>query len=62
VASFCTCSPPHPGASRLWDRVAARDAGNADALVDRGACARYAASAREALARRLADERAKLGG
>ena len=53
---------PHPGASRLWDRVAARDAGDADALVDRGACARYAASAREALARRIADERAKLGG
>lgn len=53
---------PHPGASRLWERVTARDAGNADALVDPGACARYAASAREALARRIADERAKLGG
>jgi metallo-beta-lactamase class B len=53
---------PHPGASDLWERVAARVAGNADALVDRGACARYAATARDALARRVADERAKLGG
>ena len=47
---------PHPDASGLWERVAA------NALVDRTACARYAATARERLARRIADERAKLGG
>jgi len=49
---------PHPGASQLWERVAARDSGNADALVDREACRRYAAAGRAALARRLATERA----
>ena len=53
---------PHPEASRLWERLAARASGNRNALVDPGACARYAAAARQQLARRLADERAKLGG
>jgi metallo-beta-lactamase class B len=53
---------PHPGASSLFERLAARDAGAPDAFVDRAACARYAATAREALARRIAEERAKLGG
>lgn len=47
---------PHPGASRLWERVAA------DSLVDREACRRYAAAAREALARRVATERGERGG
>ncbi|HEX8362951.1 MAG TPA: subclass B3 metallo-beta-lactamase [Longimicrobium sp.] len=42
---------PHPQASRLWERVASRG------LVDRNACRRYAATSREQLARRLADER-----
>ena len=51
---------PHPGASSLWERLAARDAGAATpALVDIGACKRFAATAREALARRIATERAK---
>ncbi len=50
---------PHPSASRLWERVAARDGGRADALVVRGACRRYAATARQALARRLAEERGR---
>jgi metallo-beta-lactamase class B len=49
---------PHPGASNLWPRVAARDSGKADALVDREACKRYAATARQALAKRLATESA----
>lgn len=48
---------PHPSASRLWERVTARDSGNADALVDRDACKRYAASARQQLAARVARER-----
>jgi len=48
---------PHPGASALWERVAARDSGKADALVDREACRRYAATARKALAMRLEKEK-----
>ena len=49
---------PHPEASGLWARVAARDAGRAAALVDAGACRRYAAAARERVARRVAEESA----
>ncbi|HEU4628807.1 MAG TPA: subclass B3 metallo-beta-lactamase [Gemmatimonadaceae bacterium] len=41
---------PHPGASRLWERVAA------GTLVDGEACRRYAAAARQAVARRAAAE------
>jgi metallo-beta-lactamase class B len=43
---------PHPDASGIWERVAAHR------LADSGACRRYAAAARERLARRVADERA----
>jgi metallo-beta-lactamase class B len=51
---------PHPGASSLFERLAARDAGLATpALVDREGCKRLAATAREALARRIATEKAK---
>jgi metallo-beta-lactamase class B len=42
---------PHPGASNLWERVQTRT------LTDAGACKRYAATAREALAKRVATER-----
>lgn len=49
---------PHPAASQLWERVATRDAGKADALVDPSACRRYAASARTRLAERVQRERA----
>ena len=49
---------PHPAASQLWERVARRDAGDANAVVDREACRRYAAGARAQLARRLERERA----
>ena len=49
---------PHPSASSLWERVAARDGGKADALVDAEACRRYAAAARARLAQRLAREQA----
>lgn len=44
---------PHPSASGLWERVAK---GN---LVDTDACRRYAATARQALARRVASETAQ---
>jgi metallo-beta-lactamase class B len=50
---------PHPDVSDLWSRVARRDAGDADALVDPAACRRYAAGARERLAQRVAAEKAK---
>jgi metallo-beta-lactamase class B len=48
---------PHPGASDLWARLEARDAGDRDALLDGDACRRYAADARDQLARRLERER-----
>lgn len=44
---------PHPGASSLWERLDKGPTG----LVDREACKRYAASARQQLARRLERER-----
>jgi metallo-beta-lactamase class B len=50
---------PHPSASRLFERLAAREQGRADALRDPAACRTYAAGARRRLAERLATERAK---
>ena len=50
---------PHPDASQLWQRLAARDSGRADALVDTHACRAYAGAARERLKRRIASERAR---
>jgi metallo-beta-lactamase class B len=49
---------PHPGASGLWERLASRDSGASSGLVDSEACRRYAATARERLARRIATEAA----
>jgi metallo-beta-lactamase class B len=48
---------PHPGASGLWERIDAREAGDPDALVDCEACRQYADRGREQLARRLTRER-----
>lgn len=49
---------PHPGASGLWERLQqGRDAPGG--LIDADACDRYAAGAREALARRVAREQAE---
>jgi metallo-beta-lactamase class B len=48
---------PHPTASSLWTRVSAKDGTVGPTLVDRDACKRYAATARRALAERLAKER-----
>ncbi len=50
---------PHPDASHLWQRLAARDAGQADALVDANACRAYAAAAHERLKKRIASEGAQ---
>jgi len=48
----------HPGASRLFERLVARDAGNPDALVDANACRAYAENGRRGLDARLHDEAA----
>lgn len=50
---------PHPSASQLFERLAAREQGGADALRDPSACRTYAAGARQRLAQRLATERAR---
>lgn len=52
---------PHPGASRLWERLAAQAQGGPGGLEDGEACRRYAEAARERLARRVAAERADRG-
>jgi metallo-beta-lactamase class B len=49
---------PHPSASTLFERLAAREQGRADAFRDDTACRRYAAAARQRLAQRVATERA----
>ncbi|MGZ6126243.1 MAG: subclass B3 metallo-beta-lactamase [Myxococcales bacterium] len=46
----------HPDASSLWKRLASRDGGNRDALIERQACAKYAEAARAALRERIASE------
>jgi metallo-beta-lactamase class B len=52
---------PHPEASSLWERLAARDAGKRNALFDTGACRAYADRGRRLLEERLARERAPVG-
>lgn len=47
---------PHPGASRMFERLAARDAGDATAMIDPDGCRAYAAAARQGLAKRIARE------
>jgi metallo-beta-lactamase class B len=48
---------PHPGASSLFERLAARDSGNANAFVDRDACRRLVKDARRQLDERIAREK-----
>ncbi|MEP6618757.1 MAG: subclass B3 metallo-beta-lactamase [bacterium] len=50
---------PHPDQSSLWERVARKDGGQVDALVNPQACKDYAATARKALAKRIATETTK---
>jgi len=47
---------PHPEASGFWDRLQRREAGSADALIDRDACRRYAGIAATRLDERIAAE------
>ena len=48
---------PHPGASHLWERLARRESGDANALLARGQCAAYAAVGRGMVAARVKKER-----
>lgn len=50
---------PHPFAIGLFDSLAAREKGQADALIDAGGCRRYVEKARQWLAQRLERERTK---
>jgi metallo-beta-lactamase class B len=50
---------PHGEASDLWTRLARRDKGDADALIDRTACRRYAEGAQRRLQVRLASEKTR---
>ena len=47
---------PHPGASGMLERLAAREAGTVDAFRDPAGCRDYAARSRRQLARRIASE------
>jgi metallo-beta-lactamase class B len=48
---------PHPGASNVFERLASRDSGNANAFVDPDACRRLAKDARRQLDERIAKEK-----
>jgi metallo-beta-lactamase class B len=48
---------PHPGFTNLFEKLAAREGGKADAFVDPAGCTRYAATGRKSLAQRVATER-----
>ncbi|HEY2446822.1 MAG TPA: subclass B3 metallo-beta-lactamase [Rhizomicrobium sp.] len=48
----------HPEFGNLWQRLDRRSRGNPDALIDSGACRRYADAAKKGLARRIAQEAA----
>ncbi|MCU0634221.1 MAG: subclass B3 metallo-beta-lactamase [Gemmatimonadaceae bacterium] len=53
---------PHPGMVDFWERVARREQGDADALVDAGLCRAYAKGARENFERELATQRGAARG
>ena len=50
---------PHPGTSDLLERLAKRENGETDALIDTAACRRYAERGREGLRRRIEVEEKK---
>ena len=49
---------PHPAMVDFWGRVARREQGNADALIDPTLCRAYAKDARESFEAQLAKQRA----
>ena len=48
---------PHPGMVDFWERMAKRDQGSADALIDPTLCRAYANDARESFEEELAKQR-----
>jgi metallo-beta-lactamase class B len=50
---------PHPAFARVFERLAAREKGNADAFIDPGACKAYVAAGRKNLAARVATEQGR---
>lgn len=50
---------PHPGVVDFWERVAEREKGDADALLDSTLCSAYAKNARESFEAQLARQRAE---
>jgi metallo-beta-lactamase class B len=52
---------PHPGMVDFWERVARRDAGNADALADGTRCRAYASASRKSFEQELARQRREAG-
>jgi metallo-beta-lactamase class B len=48
---------PHPGMVDFWERVAKRDQGDADALIDSAQCRTYAKNARKNFAEELTKQR-----
>jgi metallo-beta-lactamase class B len=48
---------PHPGMVDFWERVARRERGDADALIDPTLCGAYAKGARESFEKELAKQR-----
>lgn len=48
----------HPGMVDFWERVAKRQQGNADALIDPALCRDYAKDSRESFEAQLAKQRA----
>jgi metallo-beta-lactamase class B len=50
---------PHPDTVNFWERVAKRDQGDANALIDPGLCRAYVKEARESFEKRLATQRAQ---
>jgi metallo-beta-lactamase class B len=53
---------PHPGASRLFERIASRDAGADSALINPALCRSFVNDARKAVADRVARETANKSG
>lgn len=47
---------PHPGATGVFERIAAREAGDESALIDASGCRRYAEAGRAQVQRRIEEE------
>src|SRR5512138_1654303 len=52
----------HPEGASVWEKIDRRDKGDADALIDKGGCRKYAKGAEERLETRLSKERKARAG